>query len=150
MKNYRIAALFLALLGIGLFSTFAEISRAGEEPAIYMGKEHKVVAKVDADGVQRVDIVGGGYYYDPNVIVVKVNQPVELRVKKAGGFIPHNIIVKAPEAGIDFKVELTDKFQTISFTPTKTGKYLMYCDHQFLWFKTHKEKGMEGIIEVVP
>ena len=150
MKNYGIAVLVLALLGFGLFTSFAVSSRAGEDPATYMGEAKRVVAKVDADGVQRVDIVGGGYYYDPNVIVVKVNQPVELRVKKDGGYIPHNIIVNAPEAGIDFKVELKNDFQTISFTPTKTGKYLMYCDHQFLWFKNHKEKGMEGIIEVVP
>ena len=150
MRNFSLTVLMVALLATGFLTALASYSRAGEEPAIYMGKEKRVVAKVDDDGVQRVDIVGGGYYYDPNVIVVKVNQPVELRVKKEGGFVPHNIIVNAPEAGIDFKVELTDKFQTISFTPTKTGKYLMYCDHRFLWFDSHKEKGMEGIIEVVP
>ncbi len=46
------------------------------------GKINRVVATVDADGVQRVEVVGGEYYFDPNYIVVKVNKPVELTVKK--------------------------------------------------------------------
>jgi hypothetical protein len=37
----------------------------------------------------------------------------------------------------------------VKFVPTKTGKYPMYCDKSLLWFKTHREKGMEGVIEVV-
>jgi plastocyanin len=115
-----------------------------------MGKVNRVVAKVDADGVQRVDVIGGEYYFDPNDIVVKVNKPVELTVKKASGYIPHDMIVKAPEAGIDFKVDLSDKKpEIIKFTPTKVGKYEMYCDKRFLWFKSHKDRGMDGWIEVV-
>ena len=115
-----------------------------------MGKEKRVVAAVDADGVQRVEVVGGDYYFDPNYIVVKVNIPVELTVKKVPGFIPHNMIVKAPEAGIDFKSDLdAKKPETIKFTPTKVGKYPMICDKKFLFFKSHKDRGMEGVIEVV-
>ena len=53
-----------------------------------MGKEKRVVATVDADGVQRVEVIGGDYYFDPNYIVVKVNIPVELTVKKASGYSP--------------------------------------------------------------
>jgi len=115
-----------------------------------MGKEKRVVAKVDADGVQRVEVIGGEYYFDPNYIVVKVNKPVELTVKKASGYIPHDMVVKAPEAGIDFKADLSDKKpEMIKFTPTKVGTYPMYCDKKLLWFKSHRERGMEGTIEVV-
>ncbi len=115
-----------------------------------MGKINRVVATVGADGVQRVEVTGGDYYFDPNYIVVKVNVPVELTVKKAPGYIPHDMIVKAPEAGIDFKANLSDKKpEIIKFTPTKVGKYDMFCDKRLLWFKSHKDRGMDGTIEVV-
>ena len=115
-----------------------------------MGKVNRVVATVDPDGVQRVEVIGGEYYFDPNYIVVKVNTPVELKVRKASGFIPHDMVVKAPEAGIDFKVNLDSKKpEIVKFTPTKIGKYEMSCDKKLLFFKSHKDKGMDGMIEVV-
>lgn len=44
--------------------------------------------------------------------------------KKGREVSPHYIVVKAPEAGIDFKVALVEKdWQPIKFTPTKVGKY---------------------------
>ena len=54
--------------------------------------------------------------FDPNTIVVKVNVPVEFKVKKTGGYTPHDIVVKAPEAGIDFAVSL-DKAPRSSIHP---------------------------------
>lgn len=115
-----------------------------------MGKEKIAVATMGDDGVQRAEIVGGEYYFDPNHIVVKVNKPVELTVKKASGYVPHDMMVKAPEAGIDFKVNLdAKKTEIVKFTPTKVGKYPLYCDKRLLWFKSHRERGMEGVIEVV-
>ena len=129
----------------------AEAKQAAEPPHEHaMGKEKRVVATVGADGIQRVEITGGEYYFDPNYIVVKVNVPVEFVVKKEPGFIPHDMVVKAPEAGIDFAIDLKKEPQTVKFTPTKTGKYEMICDKRFLFFKSHKDRGMEGVIEVVP
>jgi len=125
-----------------------EVKQEAEHQHV-MGKEKRVVATIDTDGVQRVEVVGGEYYFDPNYIIVKVNKPVELKVKKAGGYIPHNMMVKAPEAGIDFNVDLKGDPQPVKFTPTKVGKYPVYCDKSLLWFKTHRERGMEGVIEVV-
>ena len=114
------------------------------------GKEILLVATVGADGVQHVEVLGGEYFYDPNHIVVKVNVPVELKVKKTSGYVPHDIVVKAPEAGIDFKTDFGSKDPAIiKFTPTKVGKYPMYCDKRVLFFKSHRDRGMEGMIEVV-
>ncbi len=120
------------------------------DPKAPAGKEKRVVAVVSPDGIQRVEILGGEYYFDPNYIVVKVNVPVELVMKKAKGYVPHNIMVKAPEAGIDFKSDMrSENPPVIKFTPTKPGKYPMYCDKQLLFFKSHRDRGMEGMIEVV-
>jgi plastocyanin len=112
-------------------------------------KEKRFVAKIDADGVQRAEMVGGDYFYDPNYIIVKVNKPVELKVKKASGYIPHNLMAKSPEAGIAFNLDLKGESQAVKFTPVKTGKFPIYCDKSLLWFKSHRERGMEGLIEVV-
>jgi plastocyanin len=113
------------------------------------GKEKRVVATVEADGVQRVEVTGGEYYFDPNYIIVKVNVPVEFVVKKAPGYVPPDMVVKAPDAGIDFVVDLKKEAQTVKFTPTKIGKYEMNCDKKLLFFKSHKDRGMHGMIEVV-
>lgn len=112
-------------------------------------KEKRMVATLGADGVQRLEIVGGEYFYDPNYLVVKVNRPVELKFKKVAGYVPHNLVVNAPEAGIDIRVDMKGDPQAVKFTPKKVGKYPIYCDKSLLWFKTHREKGMEGMIEVV-
>lgn len=112
-------------------------------------QEKRFVATIDDSGVQRADLVGGEYFFDPNYIIVKVNIPVELKVTKTSSYIPHNLVANSPEAGIDFRLDLKGDAQTIRFTPTKTGKYPIYCDESLLWFKTHREKGMEGLIEVV-
>ena len=106
-------------------------------------------AVVDSDGVQRVEITGGSYYYDPDYIIVKVNVPVELSVTKTSGLTPHNIVIHAPQADIEINEDMSTAPKTVRFTPLKTGKFDIYCDKRFLFFKNHREKGMKGILKVV-
>ena len=68
------------LLALAICILFSGILFAGEPNA-----QKKVYrASIDKDGVQRVEIIGGGYYYNPDYIIVKVNVPVELKEKKDG------------------------------------------------------------------
>jgi plastocyanin len=106
------------------------------------------VAQVDKDGVQRVKMVGGSYYFTPSRIIVKVNVPVELMVRKEPGMVPHNIVAAAPEAGIVFSVTITDEVKTIRFTPTRAGSYPFYCDKKLPFLASHRDKGMHGSLEV--
>jgi plastocyanin domain-containing protein len=105
-------------------------------------------ARLDPDGIQRVEILAGSYFFDPNVIIVKVNIPVELKIRKEPGMTPHDIVLTAPDAGIDFRQELKETPEIIKFTPTKTGTYPFACEKKFLFFESHKDKGMTGILEV--
>ena len=111
-------------------------------------EEKKVVASIGTDGVQRVEMVGGSYFFDPNYVIVKVNVPVEIKVKKESGMVPHDFVLKAPEADIDVRVDLGKEPQTIRFTPTKVGEYPFYCAKKLLFFESHREKGMKGILKV--
>jgi len=107
------------------------------------------LATIDEDGVQRVEIVGGGYFYKPDHIVVKVHVPVELKVSKEGGIIPHDFVIDAPDAGVAVKESLSGEPKVVRFTPTKVGKYPFYCSKKPPFFKSHRDKGMEGVLEVV-
>jgi len=128
-----------------IFLIFTGIAYA-EDAAI---KQKVYTATVDKDGIQRVEITGGEYYFDPNYIIVKKDTPVEFNIRKTSGVIPHNFVIEAPEAGINIRESISKEPKVIRFTPTKTGKYAVYCDKKLLFFKSHREKGMEGILEVV-
>lgn len=110
-------------------------------------KVHK--AAVDENGVQTVEITGGEYYFDPNHIIVKVNVPVVFVVKKTPGLVPHDIIIDEPEAGMQFELGFDEDGERVEFTPKMVGKYPFYCGKKLLFFKGHRQRGMEGIIEVV-
>lgn len=119
-------------------------------PALAEGETETYTAKPDQDGVQRVRILGDSYFFKPNHIVVKVNVPVELIATKEAGITPHNIVIKTPEAGISVKEDLDTEPKKITFTATAVGKYPFYCSNQLLFFASHRERGMEGVLEVVP
>jgi plastocyanin domain-containing protein len=135
MRSFRYAgaALVMAIL-FSMSATAAE--------------KKEFTAKTDPDGIQRVEMLAGSYFFDPNVIIVKVNVPVELKIRKEAGMIPHDIVLKAPEAGIDFRQVLKATPEVIKFTPTKTGTYSFTCEQKLLFFESHKDKGMTGTLEV--
>lgn len=106
-------------------------------------------AQIDADGKQRVRILGGSYFFKPNYVIVKANVPVEISVSLEPGIVPHSVVVKAPEAGIAINESLSTEPKTFVFTPTAAGKYAFYCKNKLLFFESHRDKGMEGVLEVV-
>lgn len=128
---------------------FLSVFLAAPAPAAE-GQKETYVAKVDPDGVQRVRILADSYFFKPNHIVVKVNVPVELVVTKEAGITPHNIVIKAPGAGIAVEEDLDTEPKKITFTARAVGKFPFYCSNQLLFFASHRERGMEGVLEVVP
>jgi len=111
-------------------------------------EKKEFIAKVDPDGVQRVELLAGSYFFNPNHVVVRVNVPVEMKVTLESGVIPHDIVFAAPDAGIDLAAELGGEPKTLRFTPTKTGQFAFYCSKKLLFFESHREKGMVGTLEV--
>ena len=107
-------------------------------------------AKVDADGVQRIRVVGGSYFFKPDHIVVRMNVPVELLASRESGITPHNLVIRAQDAGVVIEEDLGTDPKKIVFTATKVGKYPFYCGKKLPFMAGHRDKGMEGILEVVP
>jgi plastocyanin domain-containing protein len=120
---------------------------AADRPAAQAQKP--VQAKAAQDGVQRVEVVGGSYFFKPSHIVVKVNVPVELAVSRESGVIPHNLVIKDPDGGTAVEEELSTEPKKVTFTPKKVGKYAFYCSKKPPLLASHRERGMEGVLEVV-
>jgi plastocyanin len=94
---------------------------------------------------QTINITADSYKFEPDTITVKTGQPVTFNVTNKAWLIPHNLIVKAPEAGIDIKIEVRPgKTASATFTPTTPGTYEVYCGKEPPFGKTHKERGMHG------
>jgi len=106
-------------------------------------------ALIGPDGTQHVRILGGSYFFKPKHIIVKVNVPVELSISREWGIVPHTFVLKVPEWGVMIDESLHTDAKTVTFTPTTVGKFPFYCKNKLLFFESHREKGMEGVIEVI-
>lgn len=113
-----------------------------------MAEKNVYKAGIDSDGVQRVEILAGKYFFKPDHIIVKANAPIELKVRKEAGIVPHSFVIKEPETGIEVNESLSTEPKVITLTPKKAGKYPFYCGQKLLFFKSHREGGMEGVLEV--
>jgi plastocyanin len=113
----------------------------------WAGEPVKVVP--EADVVQRLTVIADSYFYKPDHIVVRAGLPVELTLISQTTLTPHNFVVKEPDAGIVINKDIpSGETVTVRFTATKAGTYPFYCDRKLLFFKSHREKGMEGILRV--
>ena len=89
------------------------------------------------------------YSYRPNHLVVRAGQPVELTLTSVTILTPHNFVLKEPAAGLSVEQDVgAGKTATVRFTPTVPGVFTFYCDKKLLFFASHREKGMEGRLEV--
>lgn len=121
-------------------------------PSICLSAQAKNIirAEISPDNIQRVEVHGGSYYFNPDYIIVKANVPVEFTLKKDSSWLAHDFVMDEKDAGIKIDETLSgEKTIVVKFTPAKTGKFPFYCAEKFVFFKSHRAKGMEGTLEVV-
>ena len=103
----------------------------------------------DLDGIQRAVVEADSYAFIPNHLAVNAGKPVELTFKSLTWFVPHNVIIDDPRSGLDIREEIpAGKSRTITFIPTVPGSFAIYCDKKLPFFKSHRDKGQEGVLEV--
>jgi heme/copper-type cytochrome/quinol oxidase subunit 2 len=102
-----------------------------------------------ADGVQRATVTLDSYSYTPNHLIVEAGKPVELTLTSVTTIIPHNFIIKDPAGSLSVEQDVSaGKTVTITFTPTQPGTFPIYCDKRLWPLPSHRDKGMEGKLEV--
>ena len=137
----------LHVLGIvGLITSVGAATVHSAEPA---PAGPPVVVPVSADGVQRATITLDSYSYQPNHLVVEAGKPVELTLTSITMITPHNFIIKDPAGSLSVEQDVSaGKTITVKFTPTQAGTFPIYCDKRLWPMPSHRDKGMEGKLEV--
>jgi len=108
-----------------------------------------MVISMAADGVQRATVTLDSYSYIPNHLIVEAGKPVELTLTSVTTIIPHNFIIKDPAGSLSVEQDVSaGKTVTITFTPTQPGTFPIYCDKRLWPLPSHRDKGMEGKLEV--
>lgn len=111
----------------------------GDDTAVSSGPE-----------VQKVEIIVDSYSFEPDRITVTEGKSVELILRSVTSMIPHNFTIDDPASGLDIDVDIpSGEDVTVTFTPVNTGEFKFYCDKKGI-FGSHRKKGMEGTIVVVP
>ena len=107
------------------------------------------IAQADDQGIQRATIIMDSYSYSPNELSVEAGKPVELTLRNAATFTPHTFHLADPASGLHVHAEVSaGESQTVSFTPNQRGTFTFYCEKRLLFFKSHRERGQEGHLEV--
>ena len=131
-------------VGTGLLVLVPIITCVAAEPVAFE-------VPMDPDGIQRAVIEADSYEFSPRHLVVRAGKPVELTVKSVTVLVPHNFLIDDPKSGLAIREEIpAGQTVKVSFTPTVPGSFAIYCDKKLLFFKSHREKGMEGVLEVRP
>ena len=130
---------------LGLSLALAAVASAGE-PA---SPGPPFVVPVSADGVQRTNITLDSYSYQPGYLIVEAGKPVELTLTSVTTFTPHNFIIKDPAGSLTVEQDVSaGKTVVVKFTPSQKGTFPIYCDKRLWPLPSHRDKGMEGKLEV--
>ena len=138
VRKSRFMELSLMMIGV-----FLSVSALFEKPPLAME------IPFDTDGVQRAVVEADSYAFIPNHLTVNAGKPVELTFKSLTWVVPHNVIIDDPRSGLNIREEIPAGGKlTMTFTPTVPGSFAIYCDKKLPFFKSHREKGQEGVLEV--
>jgi plastocyanin domain-containing protein len=130
------------LIGLTLYGLLRAVPASAVE-------SQGVIVPVSADGVQRLEITVDSYSFTPNRLIVKENAPLELILKSVTWIVPHNFVLRSPEAGIEIEQEVpAGGTAMVRFTPRRAGEFKFVCTKKLLFFPSHEEQGMVGTLEV--
>jgi plastocyanin len=108
-------------------------------------------SRAEQDEATVIEITLGSYQIEPQQLQLIAGQPVIFRLINIDTIIPHNFSIENPAGGLDIDIDV-QAGETIDFefTPTVAGRYTFFCRNKMLFMKSHREKGMEGTLIVLP
>jgi len=136
MRRVWACGTFMLLIACGIATVYAADPAEPGPP---------FTVPVGADGVQRATIILDSYSYAPSHLIVESGKPVELTLTSVTFITPHNFIIKELSVEQDIGA---GKTIVVTFTPTQVGTFPIYCDKRLWPLPSHRDKGMEGTLEV--
>ena len=98
-----------------------------------------------------IEVTLGDYRYMPGNIQLIVNQPVVLHLVNVDSYTPHNFTLPDASDGLDVDVDIPAGGSVdVHLMPLVAGSHTFYCNNQFLFMDSHREKGMQGTLTVIP
>jgi plastocyanin len=100
---------------------------------------------------QELSLTLGDYHFSPDTLQVHTGRPVRLTLSNTDTITPHNFTLQAADAGLNIDTDVSAGRKTVvEFTPVKTGRYVFFCNKKLPFMKSHRDRGMEGTLEVLP
>jgi heme/copper-type cytochrome/quinol oxidase subunit 2 len=132
----------LAIVGL-LTVTLVSIGHASDS----LGSA--IAVPISPDGVQRATVILDSYSYSPNHLVVENGKPVELTLTSITTITPHNFIIKDSTGSLSVEQDVgAGRTVMARFVPTQPGLFSFFCDKRLWPMRSHRDKGMEGLLEV--
>lgn len=103
-----------------------------------------------AEAARVITIEVGDYRFQPDAIELRAGELVQLELTNTDGMTPHNFTLKVAGA-LDLDIDVAaGETQVVELTAPATGTYTFYCNKKLPFMKSHRERGMEGTLVVVP
>lgn len=93
----------------------------------------------------------GDYRFTPSELTLVAGQAVVLQLVNIDTLTPHNFTLEDPDSGLDVNVDVSagDTVE-VHLMPLWPGRHIFYCGNKLLFMDSHRDKGMEGTLTVVP
>ena len=103
------------------------------------------------DDIRVIQVRLGDYHFMPGELQLVAGQPVVLQLVNTDTFTPHNFTLEDPNNGLDVDVDVSagDTVE-VHLMPLWPGSHTFYCSNKLLFMDSHREKGMQGTLIVVP
>ena len=105
----------------------------------------------EAAYTKSIEVTLGDYRYMPDNIQLIVNQPVVLHLINVDSYTPHNFTLQDASDGLDVDIDIpAGQSVNVHLMPLVAGSHTFYCKNKFLFMDSHREKGMQGTVTVIP
>jgi heme/copper-type cytochrome/quinol oxidase subunit 2 len=93
----------------------------------------------------------GDYRFTPQELAVPTGRTLRLELTNTDGITPHNFTLKNPASGLDIDTDVPPgATRVVELTPKRPGSYAFYCNKKLPFMKSHRERGMQGTLTVLP
>ncbi|HSA86424.1 MAG TPA: cupredoxin domain-containing protein [Nitrospira sp.] len=145
MKGKRRLSRVVSIVGVVIVG----LATMGPGQAADMPTGSAIAVPISPDGIQRATVLLDSYSYSPNYVIVEHGKPVELTLTSVTVITPHNFIIKDLTDSLSVEQDV-GAGQTVMarFVPTRPGLFSFFCDKRLWPMRSHRDKGMEGMLEV--